>query len=179
MWHWCFLQEHSISSWNSSDCECCRVQGLVCAFCFLSVLSPWWGVAKLFCTFSVWHLWAISRAQFNSELTGALGDAVAYTRAQGSSSKPARAFQSVSGTSLAICLQLLGLFGKVIQKRWGCAAAGFFCLLRWALGATVLPADFCWICGYRMLTPNPAVLTSEILKMLGSVLCTSCKKYKV
>lgn len=53
----------------------------------------------------------------STELTGALGDAVACTRAQRSSSKPARTFQSVSGTSLVICLQLLGLFGKVIQQR--------------------------------------------------------------
>lgn len=67
------LQEHSISSWSSSGCQCCRVHGVLYAFCILSVLSPWWGVAELFCTFSVWHLWGISGAQFNSELTDALG----------------------------------------------------------------------------------------------------------
>lgn len=59
---------------------------------------------------------------------------------------------------------------------WGCAAVGFFCLLRWALGG-VLPVDFWWIYGYRMLTYNPTVLTSEILKILGSVLWSSSTKY--
>lgn len=115
---------------------------MVYAFCFLSVLSPWWGVAELFCTISLWHLRAVSGAQINSELTGALGDAVVCTWAQRSSSKPARGSQSVSGTSLAVCLSAAGSFQQGYSTKVRLCCSGIFLLAQVSFSCNCLT---CWL----------------------------------
>lgn len=114
--HWCSLPEHGISSWSNSGCKCCGFH----AFIFTHfVFSLCWVPGGEWQSSSVASLRAVYDAyqEHSSTLSWLMPwGMLRYARkAQRSSSKCARDFLSVCGTSLVICLQLLVLFGNVIH----------------------------------------------------------------